>query len=229
MRYHERVSFRGTDSTACGNIIEVHSPPLRLEGDVTAPAVTEPDAREPGARDERRPQPQPDFLAVYEELFPFVWRLARRLGVQEASLDDVCQEVFVVVHNRLHDFEGRSSIKTWVYGIANNVVLTHRRSTRRKDVHRAEVDPESVIDRAAGPLDAASSAQAARIAHALLSQLSDEKRTMLVLVELEEMSVPEAAEAVQTNLNTAYGRLRAARAEFAAAVARFHAKERRRT
>jgi RNA polymerase sigma-70 factor (ECF subfamily) len=222
------VSFRGTDSAASGNIIEVHSPPLRLEGDVSAPvfAEREPEPREPDPQDE--PRPPPDFLAVYEELFPFVWRLARRLGVQDASLDDVCQEVFVVVHNRLDRFEGRSSIKTWVYGIANNVVLTHRRSTRRKDAHRAEVDPESVIDLAPGPLDAASGAQAARIAHALLSQLSDDKRTMLVLVELEEMSVPEAAEAVQTNLNTAYGRLRAARAEFAAAVARFHAKERRR-
>ncbi|MBN9162669.1 MAG: RNA polymerase sigma factor, partial [Myxococcales bacterium] len=65
--------------------------------------------------------------------------------------------------------------------------------------------------------------------HALLAQLGDDKRAVFILVELEGMSVPEAAEAVQTNLNTAYARLRAARAEFAAAVARFQARERRRT
>jgi RNA polymerase sigma-70 factor (ECF subfamily) len=219
------VSFRGTDSAASGNIIGVHPSPLRLEADVTTQVIAEPEPRERAEPE----QPLPDFLAVYEELFPFVWRLARRLGVPEASLDDVCQEVFVVVHNRLRHFEGRSSIKTWVYGIANNVVLTHRRSMRRKDAHRTEIDPESVVDLAPGPLDAASGAEAARIAHDLLSQLSDDKRTMLVLVDLEEMSVPEAAETIQTNLNTAYGRLRAARAELAAAVARFHARERRRT
>ena len=172
-----------------------------------------------------RVQP-PNFPAVYDAMFPFVWRAARRLGVPPSALDDVCQDVFVAVHKHLPEFEGRSSLKTWVYGILHNVVLMHRRGVRRKDPHRAEIDMELLSDAAPGPLDAASGAQAVRIAHGLLSQLGDDKRTMLVLVELEEMSVPEAAEVTQVNVNTAYARLRAARAEFAAAIARFQAKDR---
>ncbi|MBX3259978.1 MAG: sigma-70 family RNA polymerase sigma factor [Labilithrix sp.] len=168
-----------------------------------------------------------DFLAVYEELFPFVWRLARRRGVPEAALDDVCQDVFVIVHKRLAEFEGRSSLKTWVYGILNNVILTRRRTTMRRDPGRAEIDPELLVDGSSRPDDAATGAEAARIARALLAQLGEDKRAIFVLVELEGMTVPEAAEAAQINLNTAYARLRAARAEFATAVARFQAKERR--
>lgn len=168
-----------------------------------------------------------DFLAVYEELFPFVWRIARRRGVPEAALDDVCQDVFVIVHKRLTEFEGRSSLKTWVYGILHNVILTRHRTTTRRDPGRTEIDPEHLVDGTAGPDDAASGAEAARIAHGLLAQLGDDKRAMFILVELEEMTVPEAAEAAQINLNTAYARLRAARSEFASAVARFQAKERR--
>ena len=72
-----------------------------------------------------------DFAAVYREYFPFVWRMARRLGVAPHALDDVCQDVFVVVHRRLGDFEGRSSLKSWIFGIVHNVALVHRRKLRR--------------------------------------------------------------------------------------------------
>lgn len=170
-----------------------------------------------------------DFQAVYEELFPFVWRVAKRRGIPESALDDVCQDVFVAVHTHLPEFEGRSSIKTWVYGILNNVVLMRHRTMKRRDPDRAEIDPELLIDASSSPDEAASGAQAARIAHALLAQLGDDKRAMFILVELEGMTVPEAAEAEKINLNTAYARLRAARADWSAAVARFQAKERRRT
>lgn len=179
----------------------------------------------PPQSDEVTTRPRHDFLTVYEELFPFVWRVACRLGVPAGAVDDVCQDVFLVVHRRLPEFEGRSSLKTWVYGILQHVVMVRRRTTKRKERDRAEIDPESLVDQAPGPHEAARGAEAARIAHALLAQLDDDKRAMLVLVDLEGLSVPEAAEATQAKLNTAYARLRAARADFAAAVARFHAKQ----
>jgi RNA polymerase sigma-70 factor (ECF subfamily) len=215
VRYHVAI-LRCTDSRGSGNIHVV----------LTLPRP--PDASPPPAPAEEPRRPL-DFAAVYEQHFAFVWRVARRLGVPEAALDDVCQDVFVIVHRRLGEFEGRSSLKTWVYGILHNVVLTWRRTSRRKDPARAEIDPDLLLDTANGPHEAASGAQAARIAHAMLATLGDEKRTIFVLVELEGMSVPEAAEATGANLNTAYARLRAARAEFAAAVARFQARERGRT
>lgn len=172
------------------------------------------------------------FAHAYDELFPFVWRVARRLGVAESALDDVCQDTFVVVHRRLGEFEGRSSLKTWVYGILHHVVSTHRRTQARKSpAHRADasIDLEALASLGPTPQQAASDAQGARIAHALLAQLDDDKRSVFVLVELEGLSVPEIAEATGTNLNTIYARLRAARIEFSAAVARFHAAQRWRT
>jgi RNA polymerase sigma-70 factor (ECF subfamily) len=53
-----------------------------------------------------------------------------------------------------------------------------------------------------------------------LAQLDIDKRTVFVLAELEQLSVPEIAEALGINLNTIYSRQRAARAQFDAALRR---------
>lgn len=172
---------------------------------------------------------RPDFDSVYDEQFPFVWRMARRLGVAEEALDDVCQDVFVIVHRRLSEFEGRSSVKTWVFGILHNVVLAHRRTLGRKSpAHRSVtplVDPESLVDGADGPEERLSNAQASQIAQRILDTLDEDKRTVLVLVELEEMSVADVARAIGVNVNTTHARLRAARKEFTQAVNRYRVRE----
>jgi RNA polymerase sigma-70 factor (ECF subfamily) len=169
------------------------------------------------------------FEAVYEEHFPFVWRTARRLGVSPSSVDDVCQEVFVAVHRRLSEFEGRSSVKTWLFGILWKVVLMHRRSLARKSpAHRSQETPREASelpDQGPSPQDLAVEAEATRLAHQLLGELDDDKRTVFVLSELEDMSATEIAEAVGANVNTVYARLRAARQAFAAAVKRHRAKD----
>ena len=60
----------------------------------------------------------PDFEAVFEEHAAFVGRALRHFGVDPADVEDVCQEVFLVVHRRLGDFDGRVALRTWIYGIA---------------------------------------------------------------------------------------------------------------
>ena len=62
-----------------------------------------------------------DLETVYDEHASFVWRTLRLLGVPPAGLEDAVQEVFLVVHRRLAGFEGRSSIRTWLYAIARRV------------------------------------------------------------------------------------------------------------
>jgi RNA polymerase sigma-70 factor (ECF subfamily) len=171
-----------------------------------------------------------DFTSLYDEYFPFVWRMASRMGVARSALDDVCQEVFVTVHRRLNEFEGRSSVRTWVFGILMNVVKVHRRTLARKSpAHRSiapVLDPETVADQAQGPHEAVSEAEAVRIARELIEQLDDDKRIAFILAELEEMPVSEIADALAINVNTAYARLRAARQEFTAAAARHRARDR---
>jgi len=163
------------------------------------------------------------FEDVYRESFGFVWRSARRLGVRDAHLDDVVQEVFVVVHRRLADFEGRSSLKTWLFGITLRVVRDHRRSARRRDPG-PPVDPDT-LRAAGGPAHDAEKAEAVRVLHGLLDQLDDERREVFVMAELEQLPMPEIAEALGINVNTAYARLRIARGEFEQALARHRARD----
>lgn len=170
---------------------------------------------------------RPSFEEVYQQTLPFVWRTVRRLGVGDSTRDDVAQEVFVTVYRRLSEFEGRSSVKTWVFNILMGIVRNYRRSHRRKGKGQAlsasVVDPAVLADGAADPSELASREEAARILQELLDELSEEKAVVFVMAELEEMTVPEIAELVNANINTIYSRLRAARREFNEALARMHA------
>jgi len=161
----------------------------------------------------RAPVPAPEaprFEDVYAEHFPFVWRSVRRLGVDASAVDDVVQEVFLVVHRRLAEFEARAAMKTWLFGITLFTVKQHRRTLRRKPAQlggSASMDPE--VERVSdahgrGPHEQAAKHEAARTLHALLDELDDDKRAVLVLSELEQMTVPEIAEAVSANVNTVY-------------------------
>jgi RNA polymerase sigma-70 factor (ECF subfamily) len=170
------------------------------------------------------------FAEVYEKWFGFVWRSARGLGVSDAALDDVVQEIFVIVHARLSGFEGRSSIRTWLSGIVLNVVRHHRRGLARKGPRHADADqhvePDEQVSPERDPFERAALAESVRLLQRLLDSLDDEKREVLVLTELEELSAPEIAEALGINLNTAYSRLRLAREQFDAALRRERARER---
>jgi RNA polymerase sigma-70 factor, ECF subfamily len=159
---------------------------------------------------------------VYEAHFDFVWRCARRLGVSPHAVDDVVQEVFLVVHRKLCEFEGRASLKSWLFGITRRVVRDQRRSARRRPSEPLEQDPRDFMARA--PDEQTSLHDQARLLFALLESLDDDKREAFVLAELEQMSGPEIAEALQLNLNTAYARVRAARQAFEAALHRHEAR-----
>ena len=171
------------------------------------------------------PPPPADFGEVYRTHLDFAWRSARRLGVPEHALDDAVQETFMVVHRKLGEFEGRSSLKTWIFGIIRKVVRDHRPKAGWKLASTEMLDrmAEPVED---GPLRSAANAEAGRRLARLLDKLDDQKREVFVLVDLEEMTVPEAAEAIGANLNTVYARLRAARRALGEALARERVRER---
>lgn len=175
----------------------------------------------------------PSFAELFDNYFVFVWRTARRLGIPESSLDDVVQETFLVAYRRRDDFEGRSSVKTWLYGIAFNVVRAHRRELGTKypaalDPER-RADPEVLADGADGPHESAAKRQAVRFVDAFLRDLNEDQRDVFVLAELEQLSAPEIVAVLGVPLNTVYSRLRLARTEFGKAVARHRARDQRRS
>ena len=159
---------------------------------------------------------------VYAEHFRAVWRNLRRLGVPDHLLDDAVQDVFLVVHRRSADFAGRSSLKTWIFGIVLRVSKDYRRAARR---HAARVEryPEAIAvePEASCPAEQAARREASRLVHAILDRLDEQERAVFVLVELEQLSVREAAEATGLRLATCQRRLRRARAAFDLAVRRF--------
>lgn len=171
------------------------------------------------------------FERLYDEHVDFAWRSARRLGVDELGADDVVQQTFVVVHRRLAEFEGRSSIRTWIFSILLRVVQQHRQSIRRKSPHalQAPVDPELLADgaSASNPHEALERAEASRTIDELLESLDADKRVVFVMAELEEMTADEIGQVTGLDRAAVYSRLRAARTDFERAAERLRRQLRR--
>jgi RNA polymerase sigma-70 factor (ECF subfamily) len=173
------------------------------------------------------PSALPAFQTIYRQHFDFVWSMARRLGVEPDAMDDLVQEVFIVIHAKLHTLERPEALRSWIYGIVRRTVSTHRRSRR---THAAYSSPTTaaadVASREPTPFEQTEQHAALELLTRLLGELDEPKRELFALVELEELSVPEAADALEIPLNTAYSRLRAARQAFEAALARHEARSR---
>ena len=155
---------------------------------------------------------------AFEQHFSMVWRSMRRLGVPESQLDDAVQDVFLVLHRRWADFQHQSSVRTWIYGILLRVASDHTKRARRERARWSSDDVPELESSAESPDHLYQQREAALILRLALAQLEDKERQMLVLIDLEERSVVEAAEALGINLNTAYSRLRRARQSFEKAV-----------
>ena len=163
-----------------------------------------------------------DFRALYQAHFAFVWRTLLHFGVPSAFAEDAAQEVFVTLHRRLDEYDGRTQLRSWLWGMCRGVAQTQRRSALRAD-RRASVAPPPSPE--PPPDDALERRQAAAMVQELLASLPQDLRDVFVLIEIEGLSAAEAAEAVGTNLNTVYSRLRLARAGFERAGARLRAQE----
>jgi len=171
-------------------------------------------------------QRQLSFDDVYDAQFDFVWRVVCRCGAS-SQVDDLVQQVFIVVHRQLPQFEGRSSIRTWLYTIIRRVVKDHFRGKARRG--RSEPIDDALlpaVDRT--PEEQVARKEDIELLYRLLDTLDEEKREVFVLVELEGMSVAELARGLRVNENTLYARLRAARQQFNEAVGRHQAATKRR-
>lgn len=162
---------------------------------------------------------------LYGDHFAFVWRSARRLGVPLSVVDDVVQDVFLVAHRKLAEFEGRSSLRTWLFGITRKVARDYRPNRAAEARETADLDTLPTAD--SSPLVLAERAQSAQLLQALLDELEEDRRAAFILVDLEELSVPEAADALGVNVNTLYSRVRAARQDLSKALARLRARNER--
>jgi len=166
------------------------------------------------------------FQEIYDAHFRFTWRSLRRLGVPEADVPDAAQEVFLVVHRRLPEFEGRAKVTTWLYRICFRVANDRRRRAHVRREVPGEAAFASLADPRSGPDERTTRTDDLALLDAGLQEMDLDQRAVFTLFEFEEMTGQEIAETLEIPLGTVYSRLRLARESFRRGVKRQAARSR---
>jgi RNA polymerase sigma-70 factor, ECF subfamily len=159
---------------------------------------------------------------AYDQHFDVIWRTLRRLGVLDHALDDALQDVLLIVHRRSAEFSAQSSLRTWVIGIAMRVASNYRRTQRRDTARHHAVAEQPLVVRPAQPDQLLARQEAVDTLYVLLERLPENQRELFVLVDLEQLSIAEAAELTGASAGACYKRLSAARLRFNAELERYH-------
>jgi len=171
-----------------------------------------------------------DPRQLFDSHLSFVWRNLRRLGVPDSQVEDAAQDVFLVVHRRWDTWDrGLSTVETWLFGIVLRVAHNYRRSQQRRLAWFLPATDSQALQNAPamsdGPAELLARREAALVCERALARLDEPKRAVFLLVDVEQLPVPEAAAALGINLNTAYWRLRKARLTFRRALCRLRSAE----
>ncbi|MBM4375762.1 MAG: RNA polymerase sigma factor [Deltaproteobacteria bacterium] len=154
------------------------------------------------------------FSKLFQRHVQQVTGLAYRMMGRSPDLEDVVQEVFLQVHRSLGDFRGQAKFSTWLHRVAVNVVLMHRRRARSRPMLTSE-EPgrDAPAPREAQPDQALDKERRIAAFHRLLEQLSDKKREVFLLHEIEGLAPADIATMVGCPVLTVRTRLFYARKE----------------
>jgi RNA polymerase sigma-70 factor (ECF subfamily) len=155
---------------------------------------------------------------MLDEQFDFIWRSLRRFGMPSDRVDDGAQQVFVIASRKL-DVIQRGSERSFLFGTAMRVASDLRRSASyRREI--AHPDPGAELEGGTRPDDLLDQQRARVALDALLDDMELELRSVFVLYEIEEMTTTEIAALLEIPAGTVASRLRRARDDFQAKVAR---------
>jgi RNA polymerase sigma-70 factor, ECF subfamily len=148
-----------------------------------------------------------------------VARLAQRMLGRASDLEDVVQEVFLQVHRSIRDFRHGARFSTWLYRVTVNVVLMHRRAAKSRPVFGEAPESLAAIDPRPHADEQLERRRRVQAFHRLLDRLSEKKRVVFVLHELEGLAPGEIAKIVGSPVLTVRTRLFYARRELLALLA----------
>jgi RNA polymerase sigma-70 factor (ECF subfamily) len=189
-------------------------------GDVVSPAK---------AATPQQPGEKTSLGDLYDCYAEFVYRSLVGLGLTPATAEDAMQDVFLVAHARLDEFQG-TFFKAWLFRLALSIARNVRRSSRRADKTHVPLDPEALAGpQGESPFERAAQAERIRLLHELLERIDDDKRQVFILAELEQMPQVEIAEALDIHVNTVAYRLHAARERLQQLLRRHPARPEKRT
>ena len=169
------------------------------------------------------PATRATFRSVFEAEFGYVVRTLRHLGVRANDLEDVTHDVFLHVSRHFTDYDAERPVRPWLFGFAFRVARDFRARARHR--YAFTNDLNELSDPAPGADVLLQRSQMQALALSALDALDADERAVFVAHELDELSVPDVADALEVPLNTAYSRLRRARLKFEAAARRLAAKE----
>ncbi|AKU94245.1 hypothetical protein AKJ09_00909 [Labilithrix luteola] len=162
---------------------------------------------------------------MVHEHFTSVWRFLRRLGFEEHVADDAAQDLFFVAFRRASDIRpGRE--RSFLFGAALRIAMKMKRKERREvpvQSFSPRLEPATNTPTPETLLD---DERARELLHRLLSELDERLRVVFVMYELEQMTLPQIAEMLEIPVGTAASRLRSARDDFQARLARHRARAR---
>lgn len=183
-----------------------------------------PAGQEPPVQRDRSAIVLPSEDARFRELFlreaGYTLATLRRLGVHPSDVEDLTQEVMLRVFRLLSEYDPTRPLRPWIFGIAHRVASEWRRHRRRHPEVPTDLDDKHLAAGGADAEDALAARQAKSLVERALLALEIDRRAVFILHDLDGCPVPEIARTLDVPLNTAYSRLRLAREDFRAEVAR---------
>jgi RNA polymerase sigma-70 factor (ECF subfamily) len=156
--------------------------------------------------------------ALLERAAPTILRFARRMCRNDADADDVLQDTMLAASSHLRDFEGRSSLSSWLYALARSACTRKRRGLANRPATDAD-DLAERADLAPSPEGVAAARELAALLERALAAIPEQHREVLVLRDVEGLSAAEAAEVLGIGVDALKSRLHRARAALRDAIA----------
>ena len=141
------------------------------------------------------------FARYQARVHRFVLRLVR----SEASAEELTNEVFMEVWRNAARFEARSSLSSWILGIAHNRAISSLRKRRESSLEEGVA--EAIADDSDTPEVELQKAGKGAQLRACIDRLSTDHREIVDLVYYQEMSISEAAEVLSIPENTVKTRM----------------------
>lgn len=158
----------------------------------------------------------------FRDHFDTLWRLAARLGVPSAQVDDVVQEAFITAERKAEEIASDHA-RAFLIGTTVKLSANCRRRQRTRDEHVAGLGREPMLEGPANAEQMMEQKQLRSFLEMALEELPSEQRAVLVLHEIEGFSAAEIAELLGDPPGTVASRLSRARSKFSRAAARLRA------
>ena len=175
--------------------------------------MTEPDSTRQSPRVEASVRLSTQFRAVFDAEFAYVCRSLQRLGVRSGDVPDVAQELFLMVHRALPEYDPKRPVRPWLCGFSVRFAANYRRLGRLADLPGEAADRRTIAP--------SNEVEARDLVFKILDRLDFDRRSVIVMHDMEGFAAPEIAEALGVPLsNTVYSPpARLAREDLKAAAA----------